>query len=140
MSINHSLVSLFKKVKDSSSNQSIIESNVEKKGVTKCIDNVECLTERPKSSLFPEERFLCSTEASAHIHLVKGVICHNRPITVLCPILAKGIICSRGTGPAMRGKSYRPHLVLKNHSNPNLQLWSCEGCKDILLKVNESSR
>ena len=97
---------------------------------------MECLVERPANSLFHEEHLLCSTEESAHIHLVKGFVCHNSPITVLCPILAKGIICTRGTGPVMRGKPYRPKLLLKNHTNPNLQLWSCKGCKGILFKIN----
>ncbi|MBN1618152.1 hypothetical protein JW887_02300 [Candidatus Dojkabacteria bacterium] len=124
MSINLSVDSLFNKVKDSSSNQSIIESDIEKKGILS------------ENSILPEERLLCSPEESSHVYLVKGVVCHNNPITVLCPILAKGIICSRGTGPAMRRKPYRPKLLLKNHANPNLQLWSCKGCKDILLKIN----
>ena len=85
---------------------------------------------------FLKEPLLCSIEASAHIRLVKGVIRRNNPITVLCPILANGIICSRGTGPVMRGKPFRPKLLVKNYGNPNIQLWSCEGCKDIFLKVN----
>jgi len=122
-------------VKDSNSSQSIIEADIEKKGITRCVDDVECLAERRKNSLFPEEGFLCSDEG-AHVLLVKGVVCHDSPVTVLCPFLAKGMICSRGTGPAMRGEPYRPKLLLKNHANPNLQLWSCKGCKDILLKVN----
>ena len=58
---------------------------------------------------------------------MKGVVCPNSSITVLCPILAKGMICSRGTGPAMRRKPYRSKLLLKNHANPNLQLLSCKG-------------
>jgi len=140
MSINLSSASLSKKVKDSSSNQSINESDIEKKGITKFIDDDECLVGRPKNSLVPEERLFYSTEVSPSIHLVKGVACHNSPLTVQCPILAKGIICSRGTGPAMRGKPYRPKLLLKNHANPNLQLWSCKGCKDILLIVNARAR
>lgn len=135
MSINLSSASLNKKVKDTSSNQSVIESDIEKNGVINCIDDVEYLVEGPKKSLFLEER-LGSTEESNIILLVKGVVCYNSPIIVLCPILAKGINCSRGTGSAMRGKPYRPKLLLKNHANPNLQLWYCEGCKDILLKVN----
>jgi hypothetical protein len=123
-------------VKGSSSNQSIIESNIEKKGTTRYVDDVKCLTERRKNSLFPEEMLFCSIDEGDRVFLVKGVVCHDSPVTVLCPFLARGMICSRGTGPAMRGEPYRPKLLLKNHANPDLQLWSCEGCKDILLKVN----
>jgi hypothetical protein len=90
----------------------------------------------PKNNPFPKEPTLSTTESSSQIHLVKGIILHNNPLTVLCPTLAKGIICSRGTGPAMRKKPYRPTLLVKNHANPNLQLWSCKGCKDeFLLRV-----
>ena len=126
MKITLSLTDLLKKEKDSGSNQQM--SELEKK------DHPEYLVEPPKSILCPEEH-LFLTEASAHVHLVKGVVCHNNPITVLCPILAKGIICSRGTGPSMRGTPYRPKLLMKNHANPSLQLWGCEGCKDILIRV-----
>ena len=137
MSISLSLVSVLKKIKDPSSNQPISESDKEEKGSTTCVHHFEYLVERPKNTSFPEEHLLCSTVAGAHIHLVKGVVRRNSPITVLCPTLAKGIICSRGTGPGMRGIPYRPKLLVKNHSNPNLQLWMCQGCKDkFLLRVN----
>ena len=128
MNISLSLTILLKKEKKSGHNQPMSESEKE--------DHYGYLIEPPKSILCPEERFRCSTEGSAHIHLVNGVIRRNSPIKVLCPTLANGIICSRGTGPGMRGKPYRPKLLVKNHANPNLQLWSCKGCKDeFLLRV-----
>ena len=92
--------------------------------------------ERPMNSSFLKDSSFYSTVAGAQVQLVKGVVCRNSPITVLCPILAKGIICNRGTGPGSSGMPYRPKLLVKNHGNPNLQLWSCEGCKDVLIKVN----
>ena len=134
--MNRSLADLLRKVKDSGSSQSVIESDPEKKGRVDCVDDVECLVEGSKKSLFLEERLFVSSEVSNHVLLVKGVVCDCSPITVLCPILAKGIACTRGTGPAMRGKPFRPKLLLKNYADPSLQLWYCEGCKDVLLKVD----
>jgi len=136
MSINLSISSLFKKEKDSSSNKSLIESDIEEKGVINCINHVKYLNERLEYSSFPEESFHCLTTAGPQLHLMKGVVCKNNPITVLCPILAKGIVCSRGNGMGISRTPYRPKLLMKNHGNPNLQLWRCEGCPNILLKVN----
>jgi len=44
----------------------------------------------------------------------------------------------------MKGRSgrkkeqwFRPKLLVKNHKDPNLQLWSCKGCEDkFLLRVD----
>ena len=116
-------------------NLSLVSLKKEEKCRPKCLHHFEYFPERLKKPSFPEERLLYSTVAGAHIPLVKGVIRRNSPITVLCPTLAKGIICSRGTGPAMSGKPYRPKLLVKNHSNPDLQLWSCEGCPNFLIRV-----
>jgi hypothetical protein len=35
------------------------------------------------------------------------------------------------------GSPFRPELLIKNFGDPDLQLWSCEGCRDeFLLRVN----
>ena len=74
-----------------------------------------------------------SNQRASHIPLVEGVIRKNPHVRVLCPTLANGGICHRG------GKHpklwFRPKLLVKNYSNPNLQLWSCEGCPQFLLRV-----
>lgn len=120
-------------MKDSS--QPINESDILENWVMKRFNHAEYL-ERPMNSSFLKESSLYSTVARAEVQLVKGVVCRDNPITVLCPILAMGIICHKGTGRGSSGMTYRPKLLVKNYGNPNLQLWSCEGCKDFLLKVN----
>jgi hypothetical protein len=76
-----------------------------------------------------------SCQRASHIPLKKGIVKRNPHVRVLCPTLANGGICHR------RGKHpklwFRPKLLVKNHGDPSLQLWMCEGCKDkFLLKVN----
>ena len=55
-----SLARLFKKVKDSSSNQLTIEPENEEKGHTKCPHHFGYLAERPKNTPFAEECLFCS--------------------------------------------------------------------------------
>ena len=79
-----------------------------------------------------------SNQRATHIRLVKGIVKVNPHFQVLCPTLANGGICHRG------GKSskdwIRPKLLVKNHGDPSLQLWMCEGCRDkFLLRVNVGS-
>ena len=129
-------INILLKRKDSSSYQNTIEVDTEEKDSSNFDNPLDYLTEYPNNASILEEWSVGPTIVGAHIELVKGVICRNSPIKVLCPILAKGIICSRGTGPAMSGTPYRPKLLVKNHENPNIQLWSCKGCPDFLIKVN----
>jgi len=71
-----------------------------------------------------------------HIKLMKGVAILNPHPQVLCPMLARGSSCHKH-------KNYiflRPELLVKNHADPNLQLWSCEGCKHFLLKIEKEGR
>ena len=76
-----------------------------------------------------------SNQRASHIRLVKGVVLRNSPLQVLCPTLAKGIGCSRGAGSRRFREPYRPKLLVKNHGDPGLQLWFCEGCSHFLLRV-----
>ncbi len=134
--IAHTLTNLLKNRKVLGSNQLLSKSDREQKRITNYIQHLAFLVEPSKTASFPEKSFFCSAETSACIHLVKGIIRYDGPTKVLCPTLANGMICSKGTGPAMRGKPYRPKLLMKNHANPNLQLWSCKGCADqFLLRV-----
>ena len=126
--INLSIAHLFKKTKDSSR---LPNGNIEKNCVMENIGHIEYF-KHPKSFSFLKESspYLTGTK----VHLVKGIVCSNSPITIRCPI--QGIICRRGTNPENSEKFYRPKLLVKNHGNPNLQLWSCKGCKNVLIKVN----
>ena len=76
-----------------------------------------------------------SNQQATHIRLVKGAVKVNPHLRVLCPTLAKGRICRKGKRKN-NGSPYRPELLVKNHGDPSLQLWMCEGCKDkFLLRV-----
>lgn len=76
-----------------------------------------------------------SSQQATHIRLVKGVVRVNPHLQVLCPTLAEGIICRKGF-KNKRGVYRRPKLLIKNHGDPRLQLWVCEGCNHFLLRVN----
>jgi hypothetical protein len=76
-----------------------------------------------------------SNQRATHIRLVKGVVKVNPHLQVLCPVLASGQDCRRGF-KNYKGKYHRPKLLVKNHGNPGLQLWMCEGCNHFLLRVN----
>jgi len=75
-----------------------------------------------------------SNQRATHIKLVRGIVKVNPHLKVLCPTLATGGICHRG---GKHPKDWlRPKLLVKNHGDPRLQLWMCEGCKDkFLLRV-----
>jgi len=76
-----------------------------------------------------------SNQRATHIRLVRGVVKVNPHLQVLCPTLAKGRVCQKGKRKKS-GYPYRPELLVKNYSNPDLQLWMCEGCRDkFLLRV-----
>ena len=68
------------------------------------------------------------------VKLKNGVVKVNPHLRVLCPKLAEGKDCRKGI-TLVNKNPYRPKLLLKNHADPNLQLWSCEGCKEFLLRV-----
>lgn len=68
------------------------------------------------------------SQKASHIKLVKGTVKINPHVKVLCPTLANGGICRKGI-LHKKGTYLRPELLLKNHFNPDLQLWSCEGCR-----------
>ena len=70
-----------------------------------------------------------------HIRLVKGVFSNN-PGEVLCPGLIRNNSCRRYD---MDYNLKRPKLLLKHHSNPNLELWQCEGGKDFLIRVDRNA-
>lgn len=70
-----------------------------------------------------------------HIRLVKGVFSNN-PGEVLCPTLIRNGSCRRCDRDF---KLKRPKLLLKHHSNPNLELWMCAGCEDFLLRVERNA-
>ena len=74
-----------------------------------------------------------SSQGATHIRLVRGVVKKNPHVRVLCPQLARGEICHRG---GKHPKDWlRPKLLVKNHGDPCLQLWMCEGCPDFLLRA-----
>jgi len=75
------------------------------------------------------------TQKAEHIRLVKGTVRVNPHLRVLCPTLAKGGKCRKGK-QHKKGDYLRPKLLLKNHGDPSLQLWICEGCSNFLLRVN----
>ena len=78
-----------------------------------------------------------SNQRADHTRLVEGIVKANPHLKVLCPILAKKEkSCNKGV-KKNAGSPFRPELLVKNYNNPDLQLWSCEGCKDkFLLRVN----
>ena len=59
----------------------------------------------------------------------------NPHLRVLCPRLVKGKVCQKGK-KKKNGLPYRPRLLVKNYSDPKLQLWSCEGCPHFLLRAD----
>ena len=76
-----------------------------------------------------------SNQRASHISLKKGVVKRNPHTRVLCPVLASGQNCHKGF-KNRKGVYHRPELLVKNTSNPGLQLWMCEGCRDkFLLRV-----
>ena len=80
-----------------------------------------------------------SNQQATHIRLVKGVVKVNPHLQVLCPTLANGGICRKGKRKK-NGTPYRPKLLVKNHGDPGLQLWMCEGCRDkFLLRVKRGN-
>ena len=64
----------------------------------------------------------------------KGVVKVNFHLSVLFRKLAEGKACRKGITVENKNP-YRPKLLLKNHANPRLQLWACEGCKEFLLRA-----
>jgi hypothetical protein len=69
------------------------------------------------------------------IRLKRGLVNVNPHVRVLCPRLAEGKVCRKGITMENK-KLHRPKLLLKNHVDPGLQLWICEGCKSkFLLRV-----
>ncbi|MHC3130308.1 MAG: hypothetical protein IBV52_09565 [Candidatus Bathyarchaeota archaeon] len=77
-----------------------------------------------------------SNQQATHIRLVKGVVRVNPHLQVMCPRLASGENCMRGASSRRNRIPFRPRLLVKNHGDPRLQLWMCEGCKDkFLLRV-----
>ena len=73
-------------------------------------------------------------QKSSSVKLKKGVVKVNPHLRVLCPRLAEGKDCRKGI-MLRNNYPHRLRLLLNNHSNPRLQLWNCEGCKDFLLRV-----
>ena len=77
-----------------------------------------------------------SNQRADHIRLVEGIVKVNPHVWVLCPKLARIESCNKGV-KKNAGSPFRPELLVKNYNNPDLQLWSCEGCKEkFLLRVN----
>ena len=77
-----------------------------------------------------------SNQRADHTRLVEGIVKANPHIRVLCPKLARRESCNKGV-KKNAGSPFRPELLVKNYNNPDLQLWSCEGCKEkFLLRVN----
>ena len=75
-----------------------------------------------------------SSQQATHIRLIRGVVAVNPHLQVLCPTLVRGDKCHRG---GKQPKDWiRPKLLVKNHGDSGLQLWSCEGCTNFLLRVN----
>ena len=74
------------------------------------------------------------------MNLVKVTVKVNSHVLVLCPTLAEEKVCYRTGKGLLRGEKkaiVRPKLLVKNHKDPDLQLWSCEGCAEkFLLRVD----
>jgi hypothetical protein len=128
---------LFRKTKDSS--QFPNEIDIERNNVMRLFEHIEYLKPTKNFSYLKESPPYLPTTGTK-VLLVKGIVCSNSPITIHCPILAKGINCHRVTDSENSEKFCRPKLLVKNHGNPNLQLWSCKGCKNVLIKVNLNER
>ena len=75
-----------------------------------------------------------SNQRADHIRLVEGIVKANPHVRVLCPTLARGEKCNKGI-MKKAGSPFRPELLIENFGNPDLQLWSCEGCTNFLLRV-----
>jgi hypothetical protein len=75
-----------------------------------------------------------SSQRASSIPLEKGIVKRNPHVRVLCPVLASGQGCHKGFR-SRKGKYHRPGLLVKNHGDPSLQLWICEGCSYFLLRV-----
>ena len=77
-----------------------------------------------------------SNQKAEHTRLVEGIVKVNPHVQVLCPKLARGERCNKGV-MKKAGSPFRPELLVKNYTNPNIQLWSCEGCAEkFLLRVD----
>ena len=69
------------------------------------------------------------------MNLMKVTVKFNPHVRVLCPKLARRESCNKGV-KKNAGSPFRPELLVKNYTNPDLQLWICDGCKDkFLLRV-----
>lgn len=77
-----------------------------------------------------------SNQRATHIPLKKGIVKVNPHLQVLCPVLASGRDCRKGF-KNYKGKYHRPKLLVKNYGDPDLQLWSCKGCPQFLLRVQK---
>ena len=75
-----------------------------------------------------------SNQKAEHTRLVRGIVKVNPHVQVLCPTLARRESCNRGV-KKNAGSPWRPELLVKNYKDPDLQLWSCEGCPNFLLRV-----
>ena len=77
-----------------------------------------------------------SNQRATYTPLVEGIVKVNPHVQVLCPKLARGERCNKGV-MKKAGSPFRPNLLVKNYTNPNIQLWSCEGCAEkFLLRVD----
>ena len=77
-----------------------------------------------------------SSQRATYTPIVEGIVKANPHVQVLCPKLARGERCNKGV-MKKAGSPFRPELLVKNYTNPSIQLWSCEGCKDkFLLRAN----
>ncbi len=70
-------------------------------------------------------------QPAPHTRLVKGGVSHNPHFRVLCPKLARDGDCKKHKDYEL----YRPRLLIRNHADPSLQLWHCQGCQHFLLRV-----
>ena len=75
-----------------------------------------------------------SNQRATYTPLVEGIVKANPHVRVLCPTLARGEKCNKGI-MKKAGSPFRPELLIKNFGNPDLQLSSCEGCTNFLLRV-----
>ena len=75
-----------------------------------------------------------SNQRADHIRLVEGIVKVNPHVRILCPKRARGERCNKGK-TKNDGFPYRPELLIKNCNDPDLQLWSCQGCTNFLLRV-----
>ena len=77
-----------------------------------------------------------SNQKATYTLLVEGIVKNNPHLKVLCPKLARRESCNKGV-KKNAGSPFRPELLVTNYNNPDLQLWSCEGCAEkFLLRVD----